>query len=95
MMRTLELMLLSSLLDFCCELHFLIAAHQTQRQSNALVMAINHTTFCLGVMTEDAYSAAPDWNMYIDYSGGGGRAAGGGDDYYSITRGSNFLMGVN
>lgn len=34
-------------LDFSCELHFLIVAPQTQRQSNALVMVINHTTFCL------------------------------------------------
>lgn len=50
-----------NLLDFCCELHFLIAAPQTQRQSKASVKAINHAVFVCGVMSEDA---RPYWNMY-------------------------------
>lgn len=45
-----------SLLDFCRELHFLIVARQTQRQSNVLVMVINHAAFCQwGVMSKDAH----------------------------------------
>lgn len=50
-----------SLLDFCCELHFLTVARQTQRQSNGSVMVINHATFC-GVMSKCAHSAS-GWNI--------------------------------
>lgn len=54
-----------NLLDFCCELHFLKAAPQTQRQSKASVKAINHSVFVYWVMSEEA---RPYWNMYNNSS---------------------------